>query len=199
VCTLWQLTIYSTLRNQLTSPLLRLPAELRNRIYAYALAIELPIDIVADGLFGKIPRPQVTIDNTHPDEYLKPFGDRSQCWQVKLLSEIQSITSVCHQTRAETALLKYTINDFAIDMKYLQNIELLPEDVCKGVCVLRLEMDEDEWPPDLMLGLRRLPVLERVVLEPARELEYRLGCEEGDLVRAAIRKYVGREIKVVDF
>jgi hypothetical protein len=50
-----------------------------------------------------------------------------------------------------------------------------------------------------MLGLRRLPVLERVVLEPARELEYRLGREEGDLVRAAIRKYVGREIKVVDF
>jgi hypothetical protein len=58
----------STLRNQVTSPLLHLPAELRNRIYAYALAIDNPIRIAVN-FSGGPPRLQATVENDYLWQY----------------------------------------------------------------------------------------------------------------------------------
>jgi hypothetical protein len=60
---------------------------------------------------GGSPRIQVTLDVDYPF----PYNDLGRTWSIQRLSGIQTLTAACHQTRAETAILRYTVNDFAIE------------------------------------------------------------------------------------
>jgi hypothetical protein len=177
----------STLRNQVASPLLRLPAELRNRIYAYALAIDTPIRIAVN-FSGGPTRLQATVE----DDYLWQYKTFDRTFSIRRLSEIQTLTAACHQIRAETALLRYTVNDFAIEeIDLAHGLENLPKEVCEGVRVLWLGLEDHVWPEASVYWLRRLPRLEKVVVNS-------VWAGAGDIVRDAIRRYVGREIEVVE-
>ncbi|KAH3908882.1 hypothetical protein HBI56_123690 [Parastagonospora nodorum] len=77
-----------SLENQKTSPLLRLPAEIRNAIYAYVLQGH-----------------RVCLDSSP-----KPFvGTDNKKGQVE---NLLSITKTCRQTYSESALMFFGLNDF---------------------------------------------------------------------------------------
>ena len=81
---------HSTLRNQQESPLLRLPAEIRNAIYHYALG-----------------------GNNVPCHDLDMFKDPVGDWTpTRPVSNLTTITRACRQTHAESALLFFKINQF---------------------------------------------------------------------------------------
>ena len=96
----------SAARNQLRSPLLRLPAELRNIIYTMALqegCIEIASQSVSLMSFNTILRAYRY--SSSPDE---PTGIRYQ-------GSYTSFASVCRQMYSETCLLPYTLNTFCFD------------------------------------------------------------------------------------
>lgn len=95
------LTIHSFTRNQQHSPLLRLPAELRNQIYTLLFS-SLPILICFTTSYATRP-----IDPC-PFPISKP-----RRWSHMHYSRLRlSLTEVCRQTYAETRLLPFALNTF---------------------------------------------------------------------------------------
>ncbi|KAF2253551.1 hypothetical protein BU26DRAFT_560846 [Trematosphaeria pertusa] len=85
-----------TLTNQLQSPLLRLPGELRNRIYALVLG-GMEIYAVEGGSKDIIAVGQPA--GTYPTK-------------LRCLRNFLALTAVCRQIHAESALLPYELNSF---------------------------------------------------------------------------------------
>jgi hypothetical protein len=191
----------STIRNRLKSPLLQLTAELRNRIYAYALNVDT-IHIMPTVSGRHIPTLQI-VSAPQPREHTYPISYQSLYRALvfdKPLPQLQALTAVCHQTRVETALLRYTANEFEIDLCELKIcLTELPKEVRHGVCVLKLGMSTCSRPGRSLAWLRVFPALELVVIVPEMLSGDTPPPGAGDLVRAEIRKYVGKEIEVVDF
>ncbi|KAF2831205.1 hypothetical protein CC86DRAFT_269165, partial [Ophiobolus disseminans] len=79
----------STERNDHDSPLLRLPGELRNRVYEFVL-------------------------HQNPRRYLRSFQTSSMWHQGPNLRNL-SILSVCKKTHHDTALLPFALNTFRCD------------------------------------------------------------------------------------
>ena len=90
---------FSTLQNAIKSPLLRLPGEVRNRIYEYALGGE-------EVCCSYYKRP-----------YLRP-GQPNRTGKEKYPLSLLMLPQVCRQIHAESALLPYHLNDFWFDMTY---------------------------------------------------------------------------------
>jgi hypothetical protein len=63
------------------------------------------------------------------------------------LCKLQTLDTVCYQIRAETALLKYTVNDFTVARSSLaEGLEGLPEEVCEWLRGLEHDMKEEVRP-----------------------------------------------------
>ncbi|KAI8940022.1 hypothetical protein NX059_003744 [Plenodomus lindquistii] len=124
------------LRNRRESPLLRLPAELRNKIYEYALgSYEL---LIITGPYGKkkylmVKRPMHTV----PSESLGNF---------------LALTRTCRQINTETDRIPYAINQFYGSPQYLKSLllgHLLPIHRTSLITNLRLwlfERDVEDKP-----------------------------------------------------
>ncbi|KAH4215166.1 hypothetical protein HBI25_153600 [Parastagonospora nodorum] len=103
---IWQ-TVTSR-ENQKASPLLRLPAELRNKIYQYALSDWI-----------------ITLSYTNNDPWYGQeivlctrAGMNDNIWYAAT-SAILGLRSTCRQLRAETGVLPYTLNNrFSWDDKW---------------------------------------------------------------------------------
>jgi hypothetical protein len=85
---------YSTARNQEQCPLLRLPAELRNKIYEYALS----------GFQIHIDRDPITCQIRARHALLKETNDRH--------AQFQALTTTCRQIHQESQPLPVTLNEF---------------------------------------------------------------------------------------
>ncbi|KAH9879380.1 hypothetical protein J1614_002820 [Plenodomus biglobosus] len=93
-----------TLTNQTTSRLLRLPAELRNRIFALAFTEQLVVIFHTD-LFGPNPGYDVIPSNGQP---FNPY----QVTDFYPLRKLLARTTVCRQIWRETASLPLLVNEF---------------------------------------------------------------------------------------
>jgi len=90
----------STIRNQQDSPLLRLPGELRNRIYEYALG-DFQI-FFKDRSVGR--GVEVYTTNEEADK------------RMIRAPHFQGLTTTCRQVHAETKLLPFALNEFTGDI-----------------------------------------------------------------------------------
>ena len=88
ICSAYANVINSTARNQLQSPLLRLPPEIRNKLYILVLG-------------GRTCRFKDAIDRGHA--ILDTKGER----------HVFGLLFVCHQIYSETSLLPYSLNTFS--------------------------------------------------------------------------------------
>jgi len=155
---------YRTIRNQVQSPLLRLPAELRNHIFDYVFE-------------------NITVDFDHQEtmhgDYVftafsrDTYQDRRSKWT---LPEIVRTTTVCRQIRAETALLPFTRSVFDLTSYTARGIQgallskILPMQR-DAITRLRLEhtlkihTDVDVWSGLVDIGIVKLPSLRQVMVE----------------------------------
>jgi hypothetical protein len=123
------LTMSSTTRNAHTSPLLRLPAELRNQIYAY---------VIQDGTY-RFRTPIVDIDwgllhmsdyAVHEEMYIEEPRPR---WAGLLRTS--------YQINAETRLLPYSLNGFSVrSVEQLQVFIGRFSGSARDITLIRLEL-----------------------------------------------------------
>jgi len=117
------------LRNQIESPLLRLPAELRNRIYEYAFRTDC-IDYRSNKF------------RSRSDFKYNPVRKTSAASQS--LSLFLASLPVCRQYYAETKLLVFQLSPFrARPRDLVEAIQKMPEDVQNVITVLRVFENRD--------------------------------------------------------
>ncbi|KAF1850674.1 uncharacterized protein K460DRAFT_412336 [Cucurbitaria berberidis CBS 394.84] len=173
------------LRNQVESPFLRLPGEIRNRIYEFALTASR-IQVRKRYILP----PNRTIYLYFDTCKTIKMNDNRPSNNVNLLL---GITATCRQVHAEAALLPYTLNTFAIDPAALgELIKILPDHAKDAIKVVRLALS---WE-SLLAGYRvkglehlvKLTSLEKIILPikgiPAqfypnmKEIEHTAQCIE---------------------
>jgi hypothetical protein len=115
-----KLTAHSSRRNQIFSPLLRLPAELRNKVYEYALG-GWEIRIWYD-LTYKIDESKQKSDSTgRVCAACRPASGVKKPW-IRARKAVLNLPSVCRQLNAETKMLPFTLNDLGLqDDRYLDH------------------------------------------------------------------------------
>ncbi|KAI4611745.1 hypothetical protein J4E83_007996 [Alternaria metachromatica] len=101
-----------TLRNQAESPLLRLPGELRNRIYELAVGGNI---IVVSSSYKRWRKMSVYLTSADPSG---PDAKSAQASIRAPVSDIFTIGLVCRQLHRETALIQYAKNLFHLDNIY---------------------------------------------------------------------------------
>ena len=153
----------STARNQLESPLVRLPAEIRNAIYTYVLREDL---LYLSQHWG---RPEELLLRTKLDVVtFRGYGLGAGGFSNPLLL-------VCRQLHLETFNLSWIVNSyyiqFPIDVVVL--IDTMPQDPHKSIQVLYLAQRPSDWAEDHedSLGLEQfiatvleLPRLRKIVV-----------------------------------
>jgi hypothetical protein len=130
---LTSLTLYrSALRNQQNSPLLRLPAELRNSIYEYALGGHI-IRVKQEISQGRVIR-------FLPDfEVFQPASTSRLKHRSINMTALLQLSSVSRQLRAETKGLPYSLNAFSISRSSAENfVNTIPAFVRDAIKVLRM-------------------------------------------------------------
>jgi len=101
---------FSSLQNQHNSPLLRLPAELRNQIYAYVL-----------GNLIIRPKPSKSLNQYgSPTPGLKLRAAGASLEDEERATRFLALTQTCRQVYAETKLLPFTLNAF--DLRCLSQL-----------------------------------------------------------------------------
>ena len=130
----------------MSSPLLALPAELRNLVYAYAVTSEDLIDVRTSQLTGQI------FDNL-------PYSFPPGCIQQAVGDDFQSavmqpgLTRTCRTLRIEALPLLYALNTFLVDVEsytWYQN--------GKGISTFLTMM----WLE--MIGAERRPMMKKLYL-----------------------------------
>jgi len=95
-----------TIGNQQTSPLLQLHGEIKNATYAYVLGgYNIHVECVYSGQW---PHEAVTLEIEMSDP---------QHGLVKKSTAL-ALSKVCHQTRFETALMLFEINELGFEVRY---------------------------------------------------------------------------------
>ncbi|KAF1840487.1 uncharacterized protein K460DRAFT_209346 [Cucurbitaria berberidis CBS 394.84] len=178
----------TSIRNQQESRLLCLPAEIRLKIYGYALG-GLEIGIMSGRCWGK----QFVI-------VARPAN--ASRWEMT--EHLLALTASCRQIHAETKLLPYSMNEFVGSRNYLKPlitgglfdsalVLVVPKiRVLIGCC----DVEEHSGAPrlerplaDMLLVFRGLPGLKRVTLDWDGQLwgndwEYLRGCLLKEMKRA---------------
>ncbi|KAF2821278.1 hypothetical protein CC86DRAFT_411576 [Ophiobolus disseminans] len=141
-----------TARNQRESPLLRLPAELRNRIYRFALHAGVTYP-------QKDPRP--------PYNYFL-LMDVPSNEVPRLLSAAHTLPHASYQIHKETTVLKYTFHIFNMTFGDLIRIHAnkMPVQICCGITVLRIIIWRDDIFGEQLERLKRFTGLKKVILRP---------------------------------
>lgn len=117
------------MRNQTESPLLRLPAELRNRIYEYAFCVDC-IDYHSNNF------------RSRPDYNHNPVRKTSAASQS--LSSLLKSLLVCRQYHTETKTLVFQLSPFrARPRDLVEAMQKMPEDVQNAITVLRVYENRD--------------------------------------------------------
>jgi hypothetical protein len=151
------------MHNQQDSPLLRLPAEIRNAIYAYVLTEARPIEV--HRAFAPTPK--------DPDFRLR--FSLSTTIPSRHSAALLPITQVCSQIRAETIALPYTLNIFALEVEFINEfVAALPAHARTVITRLAIRTSRHQHPHLLELrfhplhgileGLARLPALSKIFL-----------------------------------
>jgi hypothetical protein len=124
-----KLTAHSSRRNQISSPPLRLPAELRNKVYEYALG-GWDIHIQYGGT-SIVDESQQETDKDNSKAGLVDSKQRmcAACWPASDVERpcitahkaVLNLPSVCRQLNAETKMLPFTLNnEFSLDDQSLR-------------------------------------------------------------------------------
>jgi len=183
------------LHNQIESPLLRLPAELRNRIYEYVFRVDC-INFFRmetwDYNSSKDSRPDY---NPNPVRGTKPASQS--------LSSLLKSLLVCRQYYAETRLLVFKLSPLCGRPRdLLDAVEKMPRDVRDAIPVLRI-YENSNWtryyrqfylPTDLP-NLRKAEVhswAPKVVGDPllfAHEWNRRHVPEDNEVLRLRVEKF----------
>ncbi|KAF2831040.1 hypothetical protein CC86DRAFT_281830 [Ophiobolus disseminans] len=175
---------YRTTRNQKASPLLRLPPEIRNTVYTYALGG------YRISLNGTRSRNSWT---KHPTVTTGTEGR----WQT--VSSVLGITFACRQTYLESSLMFFDLNEFGgkdIDHAFENFFDTITEPQrvairhwwfcqCHVACVERLEVPLDT-----------LPKLQKFTLKPGWGYRDPSGSYEKQ-VRSIVKKQAGEAMEVV--
>ena len=98
---LFSLMPYSTIENQRSSPLLRLPGELRNQIYEYALSGWQIQMAYSRAIYGQ------------QAVYCRRIGETEDDWTgwIEATQAITALPVTCRQLCAETQLLPFTLDN----------------------------------------------------------------------------------------
>jgi hypothetical protein len=132
----------STARNQAQSPLLLLPAEMRNTIYDYVLGgYDIKIAHVS-----------------HPYHRLRAVLKTDPSHDSTRLENFLAITRTCRQIRAESNNLAFSLNEFGTDVPrlLLASTKLFPIDCFKAITSFRLMVGS--W---MVLHNSKVPYLRR--------------------------------------
>ncbi|CAO2653658.1 Nn.00g030690.m01.CDS01 [Neocucurbitaria sp. VM-36] len=159
-------------RNQSVSPLLRLPGEIRNKIYHYVFRV--------DGIkIWVFPETNPSGGNFRMVHALCPANNIRMCWWY--LSNHIHLTAVCRQIHAEAALLPYMINILEMDLLTVPDfVELVPKALLLNIKTVLVRFEVYQWEfrcdslgnyngPELR-SLNKLPRLEKLVLPSGRWL-----------------------------
>ena len=178
-------------RNQLESPLLRLPAELRNKIYTCVLtegAIRVSTLFTLSNGFGY----HVVFDTiSQPDN-----GTRGR------FATLLYLPHVCRQLRSETTTMVYRLNPFDVELQDLESlVRILPEEVRKittaftMTACMNAQNSQSSWEHTTKTNLEalvHLPSLQKITVPCI--LSDSLNCEGW---KRLIRRYSGLEVEVI--
>jgi hypothetical protein len=184
------------MRNQQSSPLLQLPGEIRNAIYEYAIGGCL---VHVEGAWsGQLSSRAYTpkIELSDPDDD----------FVILKTSTALALGKVCRQTRAETRLMFFKLNEFVVNMNYHTPnaldafIDLLTSAQCSSIKKLKLigcEYDNGEEFYEGELGMAKLSGLGQITLVAGRVM----GDDPMELVFGPIREAIAKQtlssVKVV--
>ncbi|KAI8940020.1 hypothetical protein NX059_003742 [Plenodomus lindquistii] len=130
-----------TTLNQQTSPLLRLPGEIRNQIYTYIFTAQF-IAIGHRQTPHAFPNPLVSTVISHSTNPQRkwPFYPKSPLSQGQPFSRLLAITSTCRQIRYEAGILPFRMNTFMLNaMECLSGLQRrIPRVQREAVKVLRI-------------------------------------------------------------
>jgi hypothetical protein len=203
------LTGYSSLRNQKVSPLLRLPAELRNKIYGYAFS-EVRIT----------PR----LDHHSKKFSVKREDTRIQpAYSTVHRGNLLALLLVCRQIHAEAALLPFHEFQFNLGLDCVNTLNLLMDAFTKKQreTIRHIMLDDyvlsdifrkmtgywrgedfvvKERPYDSYLILQQLPGLRLVTFEVCVSEDFHPGSTDRDVIKVALKQigaHTGVEVEVV--
>ncbi|KAH6846211.1 hypothetical protein CC77DRAFT_166788 [Alternaria alternata] len=135
------------LRNQAESPLLRLPGEIRNRIYDYVFRAECIV---------------VLEPGTHT-KYICRLYNRGAARSYQPLCTLLQSRLVCRQYYAETRLLVFQNNRLCVDIWNLRGLlEMIPKDVQNAISTLCIygcsycDLDESLFLPGFLVNFRKV-------------------------------------------
>lgn len=165
----------STFLNQQAFPLLRLPAELRNKIYDYALRIEVfRIYFDAAGHLGC----ELPLRHHFRRFTLNPGLPRT-----------------CRQLAEECGPFFFKVNTFEIWLRNLENLgACLPKKVRQRVRVLRIKAVSNSGFERDLRELRKFPKLKKIVLA---ELEPGMRPGREELLKSRVEQLAGMDVHVV--
>jgi hypothetical protein len=109
------LTILRWSTNQSNSPFLRLPAEIRNQIYEYALGFQtITIGYETYRSSYEESKPVFRYRSTVFNHITNPFKERQQSY-VKVSKGFTLLNNTCRQMYIETSVLPYKLSTIAFD------------------------------------------------------------------------------------
>jgi hypothetical protein len=180
----------NTMHNPQDSPILHLPAELRNQIYAYVLTEARPIEVhraSAPSSMDPDCRLRFSLPATVPSRHF---------------AALLPLTQVCRQIRAETTALPYGLNIFALEIEAINDfVAILPAHAHAVMKSLAVRTTRHRHPHLLELrfhpahrifeGLAHLSALGKIFLP--NYMMTALGVEKW---RQAIQSNVGLAVEV---
>lgn len=167
-------------RNRKWSPLLRLPAELRNRIFEYAFVVR----IVRFNF--------VSTESRYPADFLAyppiTAGARD-------ISSLLRRTIVCRQIHSETAILPVKLNTFVVDIiELVDMVNAMPKEVQDQIHSLRIDSRRHRVKDTVIQyisNLAKLPSLRKISV-----LVSPFPNPANQLIVKALRKWAGEDATV---
>jgi hypothetical protein len=180
----------NTMLNQQDSPLIHLPAELRNQIYAYVLTEARPIEVhraSAPSSMDPDCRLRFSLPATVPSRHF---------------AALLPLTQVCRQIQAETTALPYGFNIFAVEIEAINDfVAILPAHARLVIKSLAVRTTRHRVPHLLEMrfhrahrifeGLARLSALGKIFLP-----NYTMTALGMEKWRQAIQSNVGLAVEV---
>jgi hypothetical protein len=181
----------STRRNSLESPLLRLPAELRNKIYASIVTLgHVYIDKNYDKTSDK-PDPFSAV--VHND------SDINRKLVHAFMRDMCSTLYTCRQVRAECISLLCSLNTIHVQLEILKGfVNSLPRCVRSGIRVLHITITSQFFDERELTRLSRLLFLKGVVIEVTGKVKLSKGGYTFGTKRAWLEAILMQTGKIVD-
>jgi hypothetical protein len=189
-----ELTLSREILNARTSPLLRLPAELRNRVYDY--------------VFGNIVITMARATNRGPAKRRRTYRyylSARQQSSSKNLKSLCGLIFVCRKLYAETQLLPFTSSMFYIETHCIKRLQLTVAPRLWAV-VSHISMDYSAIRPQYCTSKEIFDYCDLVSLVGLKRITV-LGCPDycrlnkagEDKIVANLRQHTGRDDIVVEF